>query len=558
MFKIYQSSPSRWTFQKRLLSAAAFTLLTSTGYALPNEKSTVAVHTAWGSVDSYYRPITMAVQNLTNEDIKTIKMGFSLVKGIPSQHTGFVFSVDGTRITGYFQNWKLPLEAHATKEVSIGVSFPDGSGEDGVLPKHFCIEGQIIAPDQDTEPPSIPNNVTLLTAGAFHVKIEWDPSTDNVAVAGYKVQYQEQSDIAPPTILSVQEPWAMLSHLLPNHVYQAKVCAFDLRHNLSDYSELLTFRTEEDGAVPSSRLAMPYTDGVAWPTPALEHLVSRSGVSGSIVGFVVLRDRKPCWGGHLSVYDSNTGKEEDGDARQSDYHKNFFERNSRSLISIGGAAGLPMCSDASLSPDDLCAQYQAIIKNYTLEGLDFDFEGGFLGDTAALTRHLEAIQRLKEGAPETKIGYTLPVDGSATLQGFNQHGRAFLSLVQRYHIEPTYIQGMLMEFGASANPNFFEACKDALYGMHTHLKEIFDTLWSDTEIWQHMAACPMFGINNNGRRFTLEHQKQLNDFCKQQNMMLMGGWDMSRDEKGGLGVAGHQPLDFSKEVARFVFDDQVL
>ncbi|MGB0919644.1 MAG: fibronectin type III domain-containing protein [Holosporaceae bacterium] len=558
MFKIYQLSPSRWTFQKRLLSAAALTLLASTSYALPDEKFTVAVHTAWGSVDSYYRPITIAVQNLTDEDIKTVKMGFSLTVGIPSQHMGFVFSVDGARITGYFQDWKLPLEAHTTEEISIGVNFPDGSGEDGVLPKHFCIEGQVIAPDQDTEPPSIPQNVKLITAGAFHAKMAWDLSVDNVAVKGYKVQYQEQNDTAEPTILSVQDPWATLSHLLPNHAYQAKVCAFDLAHNLSEYSELLTFRTEEDGAVPSSRLAMPYTDGVAWPTPLLENLVSRSGVSGSIVGFVVLRDRKPCWGGHLSVYDSNTGKQEVGDARQSDYHKNFFERNSHSLISIGGAAGLPMCSDDRLSPDDLCAQYQAIIKNYTLEGLDFDFEGGFLADTAALTRHLKAIQKLKSEAPETKIGYTLPVDGSATLQGFNQYGQAFLQLVKNHHIEPTYIQGMLMEFGATANPNFFEACKDALYGMHTHLKEIFDTLWSDHAIWQHMAACPMFGRNNNGRRFTLAHQTQLNDFCKQQNMTLMSGWDMSRDEKGGIGVAGHQPLDFSKEVARFVFDDQIL
>ena len=90
---------------------------------------------------------------------------------------------------------------------------------------------------------------------------------------------------------------------------------------------------------------------------------------------------------------------------------------------------------------------------------------------------------------------------------------------------------MLMDFSATANPNFFEACKDALYGMHTHLKEIFDTLWDDHAIWQHMAACPMFGRNNNGRRFTLEHQMQLNDFCKQQNMTLMSGWDMSRDKK---------------------------
>lgn len=114
MFKIYKFFQSPRIFQKKICSAAALTLLASTSYALPDEKFTVAVHTAWGSVDSYYRPITIAVQNLTDEDIKTIKMGFSLTVGIPSQHTGFVFSVDGSRITGYFQDWKLPLEAHTT------------------------------------------------------------------------------------------------------------------------------------------------------------------------------------------------------------------------------------------------------------------------------------------------------------------------------------------------------------------------------------------------------------------------------------------------------------
>lgn len=70
--------------------------------------------------------------------------------------------------------------------------------------------------------------------------------------------------------------------------------------------------------------------------------------------------------------------------------------------------------------------YLKAIANYGLTLIDF--EGGFLGHTDALDRHIAAITEVIKAKPDIKISYTLPVDGAPGLIGFNGNGTTFLKI----------------------------------------------------------------------------------------------------------------------------------
>jgi len=442
------------------------------------DSPSISVTTEWISKSDWDAQCKVTLHNLTNQSFDYLKIEFDITEGVPYHHSGIRFSQNGQRLTAYFEEWKLPLPANGQQDFIIGISYTDGSGASGTPPKNFTIDDHDISTGEDEEPPSMPESLQALDIKPYSISLTWMPSSDNIKVGGYFVYYSRTNNDVMVLREETIDPMITLSSLLSDHEYKIQVSAFDASGNESEKSEPLYVHTQEEPVEPEPDpegefLSLPFVDGLAWPTPDLPTLVGNAGTKGCFVGFVVGRDKKPCWGGHLTVYDSNTGAEEDGDARTSNYHKEFFSRYPDAILSIGGAAGLPPASDASLSPDDLCKMYSDIIDNYNLKGLDFDFEGGFLADYEALERHLTAVQKLLHQKPSLKLTYTLPVDGSPGLQGFNYYGKKFLTKVAAYGIKPFAIVCMVMEFGQGSSENLFEASKIALEGAYHFLRETF-------------------------------------------------------------------------------------
>lgn len=517
----------------------------------------VYVQTRWEAPGAWYRACVITLNNFGESSVPHIKFGFTSPY-TPTMHIGIGnISRSENHWFSYVEDWLLPLQSGQEIVCKLGFNFPNGEGDGANLPTNFFVNDHCVSIEDDHTPPSIPLNLAASHIKPYSFRLSWTPSEDNVAVVGYVVSYFPTHDTSKVITKETPETDLALTNLTPNIAYNCTVRAFDGAYNMSDFSARLDVRTAEETITPApdtSLLAMPYVDGVAYPTPQITSLIGTAGTTGAFVGFVVHRDGKACWGGHETVYDSNTGQTENGDATTSNYLKQAFIDCPKSIISIGGAAGSPPAANSALTSSDLCAIYRGIIDNYKISGLDFDYEGGFLADTAALKRHTEAVRQLLVERPNTHIFYTLPVDGSPGLQGFNQFGEAFLSLLYGEGILPTAIQCMLMEFGQDSDDNLFNACRIALEGAHGHIKKAFGTRWRDEEIWQHMGACPMFGRNNNGKIFTLENQTDLNAFCREKGMPLMSGWDMMRDTRKSaseLGVLTHEPYAFSKEVAKF-------
>ncbi len=92
----------------------------------------------------------------------------------------------------------------------------------------FIIQQQIIG--ADTSAPSVPNNVTATALSYQQVQVSWQPSVDNVGVAGYVV-YRDGVAVATTTNAVFHD-----TTVLPETTYSYTVVAFDAAGNYSPVS----------------------------------------------------------------------------------------------------------------------------------------------------------------------------------------------------------------------------------------------------------------------------------------------------------------------------------
>lgn len=299
----------------------------------------------------------------------------------------------------------------------------------------------------------------------------------------------------------------------------------------------------------------PFIDYTAWPTPQIAAYQQKTGLDGFRVGFLSTQPggaKKLLWGGSPTVVDAASEKSLSGDATTSDYGKTDFaafrKAGGQVILSFGGASNVPLEAEET-DVANIVSAYEGVLGNYPLNYLDFDFEGGFIGNIPALERHTAAIAQIIRGNPGLKLSYTLPVDGAPGLMGFNPDGVLLLQRLASAGIQPSLINGMSMEFGQGSSTNLFEASVGALNGMFTQIRSIWPS-WNESQVWQHIGICPMFGRNNNGKVFTLENMHQLSRFAADRKIGCLSGWDATRDMNGTTG-ATQEPYAFSKIIARY-------
>jgi hypothetical protein len=90
---------------------------------------------------------------------------------------------------------------------------------------------------QDTTAPTAPTNLSGTASGSSSVTLSWNPSTDNVSVAGYYV-YRDGVQIASTALTSYQS-----TTLAPGATYTYTVVAYDAAGNKSAESTSVTVTT---------------------------------------------------------------------------------------------------------------------------------------------------------------------------------------------------------------------------------------------------------------------------------------------------------------------------
>jgi chitodextrinase len=92
-------------------------------------------------------------------------------------------------------------------------------------------------PEEDTEPPTTPENLEAVTVEHNQVELSWDPSTDNVGVAGYRV-YRNGTWLATTSTVGYTD-----TSVSEEATYTYTVVAFDAAGNSSDASNEVEITT---------------------------------------------------------------------------------------------------------------------------------------------------------------------------------------------------------------------------------------------------------------------------------------------------------------------------
>ncbi len=138
----------------------------------------------------------------------------------------------------------------STYGVILFVQAGSSSGGKVYLYKHSS--GSVIPP-VDTTAPSDPSNVTALPVSPTEIIISWAASTDNIGVAGYRLERctgaacSNFAQIAAPTGLIYSD-----TSLVMTTTYRYRLRAVDAAGNLSGYSIIVTGTTQTETIPPSS------------------------------------------------------------------------------------------------------------------------------------------------------------------------------------------------------------------------------------------------------------------------------------------------------------------
>lgn len=99
---------------------------------------------------------------------------------------------------------------------------------------------------EDTEAPTVPTNLRVLSSTETTIKVGWDKSEDNVAVTGYEI-YNGSTKVGE----AIAEEF-LLENLHPGTSYKLSVKAKDAAGNISELSEVLLAQTNEDIEAPTA------------------------------------------------------------------------------------------------------------------------------------------------------------------------------------------------------------------------------------------------------------------------------------------------------------------
>ena len=483
------------------------------------------------------------IVNDTNATVNSWTLTFDLPAGetVTSAWNGTLTS-SGTHYTIASPSWASPLAPGAS---AATVGFDVSTTGAATAPADCLING---APCQgtpaDTSPPTTPAAVHVTGTGPGSVSLAWTASTDNVAVAGYRV-YEGTAVAATST-----GPAVNVSGLLAGSSHTFTVTAFDAAGNESGHSAQIT-TTAGSGTAPG--IAAPYVDLGAWPTPSLPQLATATGLKDFSLGFII-NGATACTASWFGAFDPATGWDKaDFDAIRA--------AGGDVQPSFGGENGTELAQSCTDVPS-LTAQYQKVVDVYGLDRIDFDIEGAAVADHASVDRRSAAVAAVQAAQAakgrDLKVTLTLPVlptgltaDGLYVLQSAYAHG-----------LKVAAVNGMAMDFGDSAAPS--PSGKMGAYAIQSAqaVRAQIASVWtglSTAQTWAMVGVTPMIGQNDQADEvFGLSDAQQLVTFADQNHLAELAFWAVTRDQAcangGGLSTCteiSQSPYQFSKLFAAF-------
>jgi chitinase len=220
-----------------------------------------------------------------------------------------------------------------------------------------------------------------------------------------------------------------------------------------------------------------------------------------------------------------TGKWEDGDASIGSFTSQINSLKAAGgnvIISFGGAEGGELAQTCT-SVSSLEAAYADIVNTYGVTRLDFDIEGGVIGDTASTSRRDQALAALQAANPSVQVDFTLAVDPN----GMESPQLNLLNDAKSKGVRVNCVNIMTMDFGGGTND--LSAAESAARGSVGQLESIFGI--SATQAWNMLGLTPIAGTNDDGTVFSQSNASSLESFAASNGVQELAFWEVDGYDK---------------------------
>ncbi|ACU70252.1 Ricin B lectin [Catenulispora acidiphila DSM 44928] len=192
------------------------------------------------------------------------------------------------------------------------------------------------------------------------------------------------------------------------------------------------------------------------------------------------------------------------------------------IISFGGAEGGELAQTCT-NVSSLTAAYKNIVDTYGVTRLDFDIEGGVLGDTGATTRRNQALAALQRAEPAVQVDYTLAVDPTGLPGGQIN----LLQDAKNQGVNVNVVNLMTMDY-YDGQPVINDALSSAraaagqiasLYGIST------------SAAYGKEGLTPIAGRNDDGAMFSQGDAQTLESFAASNGVAELSFWEVDSYDK---------------------------
>ncbi|TNF69560.1 MAG: hypothetical protein EP298_02320 [Gammaproteobacteria bacterium] len=305
---------------------------------------------------------------------------------------------------------------------------------------------------------------------------------------------------------------------------------------------------------PSNTELMPFKDvtyNMVWSTtPAhsnLQEIADNSNNYSYILAFITQnawsQNCFAAWGGSPSLA----------------LKDKFYVNDVNYLKSKGGSIGISFGGENGSSVASACTQtelenvYQEAINMYQPTFIDFDIEGGALGDTEANTNRLNALKALQQKDPNLKVSLTLP----ANIDGFPAQAIQIIKDAKAKGVNIYEYNMMTMAWYAQKLPGpIADSVIAAANKGFEQLKAIFPNL-PDQTIWSMIRLTPKIGVDYDQSIFYPSDATKVAQFVKDNHLAGVAFWsediDRNQNKTGNCGLGANpncsgidqKPYDFT-------------
>ncbi|WP_341283107.1 fibronectin type III domain-containing protein [Paenibacillus sp. FSL H8-0537] len=194
---------------------------------------------------------------ITNRDVQAPTVPVEIVvksKTEKSVTLSWAASTDNVGVAGYdvYKNGNILAGSSVAAEFTVTGLVPETAYSFTIKSKD--VSGNIsgfstaitVVTNADTEAPSVPTNLQLLTKTDQTVTLSWSASTDNIAVKNYDIYVgTELVGTSATTSYTVTK-------LMPDTSYDISIKAKDAKGNASEFSSILNVRTMPDTTPPEA------------------------------------------------------------------------------------------------------------------------------------------------------------------------------------------------------------------------------------------------------------------------------------------------------------------